>query len=164
MAVPHWDVEAAVVVSTSAPTPEAAADDRTALLITTVTETVASFPARTRSQHHRRVGSRRRLAPLASVLACHPLRLPSTEDMEVIEAVVMAETRVTTRLVRPLLTAGSTTVRLQDETSTVETAGNMTAAEAVTAEAVATGRRLGSGHKKQLEVGADTRCWLRGNG
>lgn len=141
MAVPHWDVEAAVVVLTSAPTPEAAADDRTVPRITTVTETVvASFLATTRSQHHRRVGSRRRLAPLASVLACHHLRLPSMEDMEVIEAEVMAETRVTTRLARPLLTAGSTIVRLPDETSTVETAGNMTAAEAVTVGAVATGR------------------------
>lgn len=141
--VPRWDVEAEAVVSTSALTPAAVVEDRIVPRTTTVTEMVTSILARTRSQHHQRVGSRHRLAPLALALACHPLPLPSMADMEVIEAEFMAEIRVTTRLDRPLLMAASTTVRLPDGTSTVEIAGNMTAAEAVTAGAAATGKRLG---------------------
>ena len=129
-----------MVVSTSAPTPAAVVEDRIVPRITTVTETVTSILAKTRSQHRRRVGSRHHLVPLASALACHHPHLPSMADMEAIGAEVMAEIRATTRLRRPLSMAASTTVRLPDETSTVEIAGNMTAAEAVTAGAVAIGR------------------------
>lgn len=143
MVVPLSDVEAGAAVSTSALTFAAAVEDRIVLRITTVTETAASIRARTRSQHRRRVGFRRRRAPLASVPACRHLHLLNTEDMEVTEVEVTAGIRATTRLARPLLMVASTIVRLPAETSTVEIAGNMTAAEAVIAGAVATGRQLG---------------------